>query len=89
MCAIDSFMRLLAHAFLLTCALNEAFAAAEFVKENRVVCISQGCLEGTTLPGYQTEAYEAFLGIPFAEPPVGELRFAVRLILPTNIHSHT
>lgn len=53
----------------------------EFVPASRLVCITQGCLEGTTIPGYQVDAYEAFLGIPFAQPPVGRLRFAVSLEL--------
>lgn len=41
------------------------------------VCIENGCLSGKIMPGYQTESFEAFVGIPFAKPPVGSLRFKV------------
>lgn len=42
-----------------------------------IVCTEDGCIEGRATPGYQIEEYESFLGIPYAEPPVGKLRFAV------------
>lgn len=42
-----------------------------------IVCTQNGCIEGVAQPGYQIEEYEAFFGIPYAEPPVGDLRFAV------------
>ncbi|XP_075165627.1 juvenile hormone esterase-like [Haematobia irritans] len=34
-----------------------------------------GCIRGTFMPGYRIESFEAFMGIPFALPPLGELRF--------------
>ncbi|KAH8400773.1 hypothetical protein KR009_000937, partial [Drosophila setifemur] len=41
-----------------------------------IVCPpSVGCLKGTFRPGYQTQRFEAFFGIPYALPPTGELRF--------------
>lgn len=38
------------------------------------VCIADGCIQGKSVID---ESYEAFLGIPFAEPPLGNLRFSV------------
>lgn len=43
-----------------------------------VVQVSQGKLMGLKLKSvYQRTPYYSFQGIPFAEPPVGELRFMV------------
>lgn len=42
-----------------------------------IVCTQDGCIEGRATPGYQIDEYESFFGIPYAEPPVGKLRFAV------------
>lgn len=56
--------------------------AAQLTEENftsafPIVCTRNGCIEGIAQPGYQIDEYEAFFGIPYAEPPVGDLRFAV------------
>lgn len=41
-------------------------------EHNLTVCIADGCIQGKV-----DESFEAFIGIPFAEPPLGNLRFAV------------
>lgn len=38
-----------------------------------VVCIERGCVRGKSFKGNLKE-FEGFLGIPFAQPPVGQLR---------------
>lgn len=45
-----------------------------------IVCTFDGCVEGRATPGFQIDEYESFFGIPYAEPPIGKLRFAVRIL---------
>lgn len=45
-----------------------------------VVCVANGCIEGIAQTGYLIESFEAFLGVPYAEPPIGNLRFSVSKI---------
>ncbi|GAB0088426.1 hypothetical protein DMENIID0001_028420 [Sergentomyia squamirostris] len=40
-----------------------------------VVKLNHGLLKGKTIPG-NDHPYEAFLGVPYAKPPVGSLRFS-------------
>lgn len=50
------------------------------VSQNPIVCINDRntCMEGTTIPATDTDdSFQAFYGIPFALPPIGNLRFAV------------
>ncbi|KAH8285025.1 hypothetical protein KR054_004013 [Drosophila jambulina] len=51
------------------------FVAVAAAGDSLDVCLKDlGCLRGTLMPGYQIEEFEAFMGIPFAQPPVGALR---------------
>ncbi|XP_058834509.1 juvenile hormone esterase-like [Topomyia yanbarensis] len=38
-------------------------------------CVSEGCLRGRYFTSYGGKRFEAYLGVPFAAPPVGEYRF--------------
>ncbi|KAK9746435.1 Carboxylesterase family [Popillia japonica] len=40
-----------------------------------IINIDQGCLKGKTGQDYNGRRYHSFLGIPYAKPPIGELRF--------------
>ncbi|KAI4468859.1 carboxylesterase [Holotrichia oblita] len=40
-----------------------------------IINIDQGCLKGKTGQDYNGRKYHSFLGIPYAKPPIGELRF--------------
>jgi hypothetical protein len=41
------------------------------------VCISEGKLSGVIEESVFGDSYVAFRGIPYAKPPIGELRFKV------------
>lgn len=51
-------------------------------QDHPVACInSNACINGTTIPSTDLDdAFEAFFGIPYAQPPTGNLRFAVSKI---------
>lgn len=38
-----------------------------------------GCMVGKLFQGYRIDNFEGFVGIPYALPPVGELRFSVSI----------
>ncbi|GJQ76635.1 hypothetical protein Trydic_g15495 [Trypoxylus dichotomus] len=51
------------------------FSSALIIPTMVIINIEQGCLKGKTGVDYNGKKYHAFLGIPYAKPPVGELRF--------------
>ena len=63
-------------------------ALCEARKEDVVVQLQNGELRGTHLTSRNNKTFYAFMGIPYAEPPVGELRFKVRdkVTFHSNIH---
>ena len=44
-----------------------------------VVCFDKGCVRGRSFKGNLKE-FEGFLGIPYAQPPINELRLKVSWI---------
>ncbi|XP_049860111.1 para-nitrobenzyl esterase-like [Schistocerca gregaria] len=57
--------------FALQLLLLNSYAKAEDV----LVTVQQGTLRGTTATSLYNTSYTAFRGIPYAQPPIGELRF--------------
>jgi len=65
-------------------ALILLFAVADHVKAQSqdadvTVTLEQGAVKGLLIESIRDRQLLAFLGIPYAKPPVGELRFKVRL----------
>lgn len=52
----------------------------DLIEDSPVVCFNDGCVRGRTFTGYK-KPFEGFLGIPYAKPPIGELRLRVSLFL--------
>lgn len=49
---------------------------ANYPNDKHTICIDNGCLKGKLEEG-NDKSYEAWYGIPFAAPPLGQLRFKV------------
>lgn len=64
--------------WLLVAALFQPVFGQSF-EENGVVETPMGFLKGTEVQNVMNGTFYAFFGIPFAKPPVGELRFMVRI----------
>ncbi|CAG2066215.1 unnamed protein product, partial [Timema podura] len=47
--------------------------------QNLTVTVAQGTLRGQAVTSSYGLTYYSFLGIPFAQPPIGDLRFKVTI----------
>lgn len=47
-----------------------------FIVVGEIVSTENGQLNGTTLQTWTEQSFHAFYGIPYAQPPIGILRFA-------------
>jgi carboxylesterase type B len=65
--------------FLIVCATTIVLQAA-FPHNAPTVHVQQGTLTGTYLTSRFGRKFAAFQGIPYAQPPIGDLRFKVRVI---------
>jgi hypothetical protein len=65
--------------FLIVCATTLALQAAS-PHNAPTVHVQQGTLTGTYLTSRYGRNFAAFQGIPYAQPPIGDLRFKVRVI---------
>lgn len=65
--------------------VSQTLTEDNFTSVFPIVCTSDGCIEGRATPGFQIDEYESFFGIPYAEPPVDKLRFAVSFEFCTSI----
>lgn len=63
--------------FLLLCGLTFIYCNPPTSNAPQVVCLKDGCIRGTQLPGFKVPSFEAYMGIPYARPPIGNLRFSV------------
>lgn len=53
--------------------------------DSLTITIAQGTLLGGKSKSRNGTEYRSFLGIPYAKPPVGQLRFQVGLIILNNL----
>merc|ERR1719445_1011594 len=63
-------------AFFILFTISASIAAESFDLKAPFVRTKSGqILTGTVLPAAKNRVVEAFLGIPYAQPPIGDLRF--------------
>ncbi|XP_068151135.1 juvenile hormone esterase-like isoform X2 [Drosophila tropicalis] len=62
------------------------FISAENDYDFITICPKVGCMKGRYMNGFQTSEFEAYMGIPYAQPPVGNLRFRSPVWKPRWFH---
>lgn len=56
---------------------NTKFNEAMYFQENSTVAVKEGQLKGEVKKLLDGSSYYSFKGVPYAQPPIGELRFQV------------
>lgn len=74
----------------LTCLLFCLICSCEFVQITRAeisptVVVKNGSLAGSLMRSRRDREFFAFRGIPYAQPPLGQLRFEVITSITSNI----
>lgn len=64
--------------------VNDGNSSSSMVDPNPIVAIKDGLLRGFIMKTIATRPFAAFQGIPFSQPPVGQLRFKVKHSLQKN-----
>lgn len=67
-------------------SFHESRSALHKMSKDIIVTVNDGKIQGTrqASPFFPKEFY-SFFGIPYAEPPVGKLRFRVRMVFATFV----
>lgn len=60
------------------CIIEIKFEEVHALSRAPIVTISQGKLQGLVFRSFSDIEYYAYRRIPYAKPPIGELRFKVR-----------
>lgn len=71
--------------FTFCCCCLVALIEARTSDELRVTLPNGSKLIGRTLRSYGGKPIKSYLGVPYAKPPLGDLRFKVRIIYVTNL----
>lgn len=69
------------------CAVIQICFLDCILSDDPVVSTKYGDVSGKSIVLHTGAVIDTYLGIPFAKPPIGELRFQVRYMSKLNIHS--
>nr|CAD7419663.1 unnamed protein product [Timema poppensis] len=65
--------------FCLVLVLEEVLDLVSVLCQEPTVTVAQGTLRGQSVTSSYGLTYNSYLGIPYAQPPVGDLRFKVTI----------